>query len=160
MSSIQMRLYSCEYSPAPCSLGASTGDACWRSRVRRPRVRPRQPGTREASGHRPPPLRGAAFNGWTGQDERSESSALGPVKSRPSESRKPRSRSPKSPRWSAERRARFRKARGAARRRLMVAPLGAPSPRACSEEDGNEGAPRAFQKTGAAERWLIRSTAV
>jgi hypothetical protein len=39
--------------------------------------------------------------GWTGQDERGESSALGPVKSRPSESRKPRSRGTKKSRGGA-----------------------------------------------------------
>ena len=47
-----------------------------------------QPRTREASGHRPPPLWGAARKGWTGQDERGESSAIGLAKSQPSESRK------------------------------------------------------------------------
>ena len=56
--------------------------------------------------------------GWTGQDERSESSVIGPAKSRPSESRKPRSRSPKSPRWSAARRCALRKGRG--RRKASV----------------------------------------
>ncbi|MEA2951335.1 MAG: hypothetical protein QOJ96_855 [Alphaproteobacteria bacterium] len=39
------------------------------SEARRPRVRPHQPGTRDASGSRPGPLRGSAFNGWTGADE-------------------------------------------------------------------------------------------
>ena len=38
----------------PTHSRASTGDAYWRSGVRRPRVRPRQPGSREASGRRPP----------------------------------------------------------------------------------------------------------
>jgi len=46
-----------------------------------------------------------------------------------------------------------RNGRGAARQ-----PFGAPLPHIC--EGRNEGAPRAFQKTGAEERWLIRSTAV
>src|ERR1039458_700590 len=40
------------------------------------------------------------------------------------------------PRWSAEWRARFAKRADAARRRLMVAPLGAPFPRACPREKG------------------------
>ena len=41
-----------------------------------------------------------------------------------------------------------RKVRYCKGRRLALHPLG------LSEGDGNEGAPRAFQKTGAAERWL------
>ena len=49
---------------------------------------PRKHRLREASGHRPPPLRGAARKGWTGQDERGESPAIGRAKSPPSESRK------------------------------------------------------------------------
>ena len=44
--------------------------------------------TREASGHRPLPLRGAARKGWTGQDERGESPGIGRAKSPLSESRK------------------------------------------------------------------------
>ena len=52
------------------------------------RGRGSQPRTREASGHRPSPLWGTARKGWTGQDERSESSAIGLAKSQPSESRK------------------------------------------------------------------------
>ena len=109
---------------------------------------------REASGHRPPQLRGAALRGLD---------AAGRAR------RKPRARageepavrvrgstvpSPKSPRWSAERRASgdFRTPR---RRKAWTesgAPLGAPPPRAFRGE-GNEGAPRAL-KTGAAECWL------
>jgi hypothetical protein len=52
----------------------ATGDACWRSGVRRPRVRPRQPGSREASGHRPPSLRRAALQ-WAGRDRTSGAKA-------------------------------------------------------------------------------------
>ena len=52
------------------------------------RGRGSQPRTREASGHRPPSLWGAARKGWTGQDERGESPAIGLAKSQPSESRK------------------------------------------------------------------------
>jgi len=93
---------------------------------------------------------------------------LGPVKSRPSESRKPRSRSPKSPRWSAERRAPVRNGRGAsagkfaqdcaglpARRRLMVAPLGAPSPRACPQGPGLKALPAPCKKQGGRSVGLI-----
>lgn len=39
---------------------------------------------REASGHRPPSLRTAAFNGWTRQGERAERPALGTLPVRPS----------------------------------------------------------------------------
>ena len=43
--------------------------------------------------------------------------------------------------------------------RLKDAPLGAPLPHVC-EGNGNEGAPRALQTTGAAERWLNALPAV
>jgi hypothetical protein len=43
---------------------------------------------RDALGHRPSPLRGTARKGWTRQDERGESRALGRAKSPLSESRK------------------------------------------------------------------------
>ena len=71
---------------------------------RRPRLCLASTGSGGAGSPSAPTKRGRPSMGWTGQDERGESSALGPVKSRPSKSRKPRSRSPKSPRWSAERR--------------------------------------------------------
>src|SRR6185295_7611906 len=68
-----------------------------------------------------------------------------------------RSRSPKSPQWGAERRASGDPDARAARRWTSRALLGAPLPHVC-EGGRTEGAPRAFQKTGAAERWLNGST--
>jgi hypothetical protein len=45
--------------------------------MRRLRFVPRKHEPRDASGHRPLQLRGAAFNGWTGQGEGDESRLLG-----------------------------------------------------------------------------------
>ena len=70
-----------------------------------------------------------------------------------------RPRGAKSPQWSAERRASGDPDARAARRDLIRALLGAPLPRVC-EGRWNEGAPRALQTTGAAERWLFALPAV
>ena len=65
-----------------------------------------QAGSREASGRRPPPLRGAALR-WAGRgpDEGRRKPPGSRRANAPVRPRKLRSRGPKSPRWSAERRA-------------------------------------------------------
>ena len=120
---------------------ASTGDACWRSGVRRPRVRPRQPGSREASGHRPSPLWGAALGGLDGAgrtgrkpgDRAGEDPRSGPGSTVP----KPKIaavKRRKACRLRQGRRPTFRTgptARRATRCGVPPAPLGASPPRLC-----------------------------
>jgi hypothetical protein len=127
--------------------------SCLAERVRRLR-RGSQPSPREASGHRPRQLCGAAFNGWTWADERWRKPAGSWRK--PVRPRKHGPERQKSPRWSAERRARrSQDARRARKRGVVGAPLGAPLPRALARRKRKTGAPRRLTKTRADDAWLF-----
>jgi len=106
--------------------------------VRRPRVRPRQPGTREAPGPRPAGtttgVRGARCNGpGRASDPRAGSAARG-LSCAPSGGMAGRSGAPRGERAFAERAPRLASA-------AVGAPPGAPLPSLCEGEETGNGAP-------------------
>ena len=119
------------------------------------RARASQAQAREASGHRPPPLRGAALQGLDGtgragrkpRDRAGEEPAVRVPEAR--------SRGPKSPRWSAGGARPAQRARAPQGVGLETAPFGAPPPHLSGAR--TEGAPGASKQSRARDSRVLKS---